>query len=141
MTIGDRNPRACRADLDGIIINDLVTFDLTKHLEGLFLALLLLAGDERHDVVDEVEGCDPWISSTRGGLARRDDATVDLEPRLVKRVYGRKIALHGAVWLHDDEAFFPTMVFLLGRDDFQVIVINLLDQHGHVGRPPVNRSE
>src|SRR5512146_1133923 len=133
--VRDRHSDALRGDHLLRRGDDLAVQDGAPDLERLLLALLLLALDERDDVVDHLGPALERLPRARDGLVGGDGDPLRTEAH--ERVERRDVALDRAVRLHRDEAAARPEPTALRLDDHRVARVDLRDHHRDVGRPAV----
>ena len=120
MAVGDGNTEALCGD-DGLLgIDDPVALDVAPQLQRLLLALFFLAANVGDDVVHDLR--------TGDGLVGADQRLADAEI-LHQGMQGRYIALQAAVGLDGDEAALGAQTLALGRDDLNVVGVDLRHHH------------
>ena len=129
------HPEALGGDGGALGGDDLCVLHLAEELQGLLLALLLLAADVGDAVVHH-------LGPALKGLARAGDGLVGadqggLQPVLAQGMQGGDVALEGAVGLHGDEAPLRAQTLALMGDHGQVLRVDLRHHHGDVLRPAV----
>ena len=129
------HPEALGGDVGAGGLDDLAVLHLAPDLQGLLLALLLLAADVGDDVVHH-------LGPALEGLARAGDGLIGAHQGLLNAVLhqgmeGGGVGLDGAVGLHCDEAALGAKALFLGGDDLQVLRVHLGHHHGHVLGPAV----
>ena len=137
MSVGNGHSEALSGDVGRGGGNYLVAHDLAPDLEGLLLALLLLAADERNNVVD-------YLGHGLKGLARAADSLIGAGEslRYLEFVHegseSGNVALERAVGLDCDKSALGAETLSLGSDDLDVLGIDLGDHHGNVGSMSVS---
>ena len=129
------NPEALGGEGGTVGLDDPAVLDMAPQLQGLLLALLLLAADVGDAVVHHLRPALEGLAGTGDGLigAHQDF----LQAVLLQGVQGRDVALEGAVALHGDEAPLRAQAPALGLDDLQVVRVDLRHHHGYIVGPPV----
>ena len=110
---------------------------MSPHLQGLLLALLLLAADVGDQIVHHLGPALEGLARAGDGLIGAHQHLIDIEARLHQGGKERGVALDGAVGLDGDKAPFGAQALPLGVDDFDVVGVELRHHHGHVVGPAV----
>ena len=137
VAVGRGHPQTLGGDGRGLGVDDDPVLHLAPQLQGLLLALLLLAADVGDHIVHHLR---PGLE----GLARAGNSLIGADQHLVQAeaaqgVQGGNIALEGAVGLNGNEPALHPQSLSLGLDDFDMLGIDLRHHHGHVGSPAVGR--
>ena len=135
MAVGHGDAEALGGDGGALGLDDPAVLHLAPDLQGLLLALLLLAADVGDQVIHH-------LGPALEGLARAGDGLVGthqhlVDPVLQQGVQGGGIGLDGAVGLDGNEAALGAQALALGGDDLQVLRVHLGHHHGHILRPAV----
>ena len=128
-----RHAQALGRDGRGLCLHDLAVLDGAPYLQRLLLGLLLLAADERDQVIDHLR---PGLEGLAGAGDRLIGAGEDLGQAelLLERMQGGNVALDGAVGLDGDEAALGAQTCALCGDDLEVLRVDLRHDHGDIRR-------
>ena len=131
MAVRNGDTEALRSDRGLLGVDDLIALDVAPQLQRLALALFLLAADVGDDVIYDLGHPVKGLACTGNGLIGADQSLADTK-LLHQRMQGRHIALQAAVGLDRDEAALGTQTLALGRDDLNVVRVDLRHDHGHI---------
>lgn len=103
---------------------------MTPQLQRLLLALFLFAADVGDDVVENVGEGFKRFAGTGDSLIGADQHIRDAV--FAQGMQGRHIALQAAVGLDSNEAALGAQTLALGRDDLNVVRVDLRHDHGNI---------
>ena len=130
VAVRDRHTQALGRKAGRLGRDDLVALDVAPQLQRLLLALFLLAADVGDDVVEDVGEGLKRLACTGDGLIGADEHVRDAV--FAQGMQGRHIALQAAVGLDGHKAALGAQALALGRDDVDVVGVDLGYDHRYV---------
>ena len=137
VSVGDGHPETLGGDGGAGGLDDPAVLDVSPHLQGLLLALLLLAADIGDEVIHHLGPALEGLARAGDGLIGAGQDAVDLVARPHQGGEQGGVALDGAVGLDGDKAPLGAQTPALGVDDLDVAGVELRHHHGHVVGPAV----
>ena len=131
VAVRNGDAEALRGD-DGLLgVDNLVALDVAPQLQRLLLTLFFLAADVGDHIVDDLRHPVEGLARAGNGLIGADQRLVDAE-LLHQGVQGGNVALQAAVGFDCDEATLGAQTLALGRDDLNVVGVDLRHHHRHI---------
>ena len=137
VAVGHGHPETLGGDGGAGSLDDSAALNMAPHLQGLLLALFLLAADVGDEVIHHFGPALEGFSRAGNGLIGAGQYAVHLVARPHQGGEQGSVALDGTVGLDGDKAPLGAQTGPLGIDNLDVAGVELRHHHGHVLGPAV----